>query len=339
MAGAALTLTPASLTGLFYVQRYRFLTIAQFAKLAGLSKHHAEDLLHSFALRGIVGHFGHVTVPGHGKTPKVYHLRRRGWELLRAESDIPEELIGPFVEAHREASWSPQMYHRLRLLDLLVSLEVQVRERPQLNLVKTFLEYRRTRRGGRIARETTDFVADEETPENRIIPDAAFVLENLETGRRALFFLEMDMATERIVTRISHDRRLTLRFRVEQYDRYLTGRRFAATYAAWGAFRNFTLLFVTLGRERVENVRAALADLPAELHPYYRFATFEEAQADFLGPIWLGRSPTDDTRYRLARKFERVVLELSGAGSWRRSGRGHLGAEHDVVAECVEASE
>jgi hypothetical protein len=36
VAGAALTLTPASLTGLFYVQRYRFLTIAQFAKLAGL---------------------------------------------------------------------------------------------------------------------------------------------------------------------------------------------------------------------------------------------------------------------------------------------------------------
>ena len=109
------------------------------------------------------------------------------------------------------------------------------------------------------------------------------------------------MVTERIVTRISNDRRLTLRFRVEQYDRYLTGRRFAATYAPWGAFRNFTLLFVTLGRERVENVRAALADLPAELHPYYRFATFEEAQADFLGPVWLGRSPGDDTRYRLTR--------------------------------------
>jgi hypothetical protein len=41
--------------GLFYVQRYRFLTIAQFARLAGLSRQHAEDLLHSFALRGIVG--------------------------------------------------------------------------------------------------------------------------------------------------------------------------------------------------------------------------------------------------------------------------------------------
>jgi hypothetical protein len=41
--------------GLFYVHRYRFLMIAQFARVASLSPHHAEDLLHSFARRGIVG--------------------------------------------------------------------------------------------------------------------------------------------------------------------------------------------------------------------------------------------------------------------------------------------
>ena len=44
-----------------------------------------------------------------------------------------------------------------------------------------------------------------------------------------------------------------------------------------------------------------LADLPAELHPFYRFATFEEAQADFLGSIWRSRSPEDEGRYKLAR--------------------------------------
>jgi hypothetical protein len=55
------------------------------------------------------------------------------------------------------------------------------------------------------------------------------------------------MATERIVTRISHDRRLTLRSKIEQYDRYLTSGRFAKTYAAYGEFRHFTLLFVTYG--------------------------------------------------------------------------------------------
>jgi protein involved in plasmid replication-relaxation len=221
------TLTPAAVLGLFFVQRYRFLTIAQFARASGLSRHRSEDLLRALELRGVLGHFGHVLIPGHGKTPKAYYLKRKGWELLRRESDIPDEFLGSFVETHVEASWSPQMYHRLRLLDLLIALEVQVRLRPRLNLVRTFVEYRRVKRGGRIARETTDFVAAEEISKNRIIPDAAFVLENVETGRPGLFFLEMDMATERIVTRISHDRRLTLRFKIEQYDRYLTGGRFA----------------------------------------------------------------------------------------------------------------
>src|SRR3954454_9486559 len=149
--------------------------------------------------------------------------------------------------------------------------------------------------------ETTDFVAAEEIPETRIIPDGAFILENIETGRRGLYFLEMDMATERIVTQISHDRRMTLHFKFEQYDRYLQSRRFAQTYAEYREFRNFLLLFVTFGQERIGNIRQALADLPSELHPFYRFATFEEAKADFLGAIWLSRSPEDTGKYMLDR--------------------------------------
>jgi hypothetical protein len=68
-----------------------------------------------------------------------------------------------------------------------------------------------------------------------------------------------------------------------------------------GEFPSFTLLFVTYGRERIENIRRALSDLPAELHPFYRFADFPEAAADFLGPVWASRSIADDTRYRLVR--------------------------------------
>jgi hypothetical protein len=146
MPEAALTLTSANVLGLFFIQRYRFLTIAQFAKADGLSKRHAEDLLHTFGRRGIVGSFGNVTIPGHGKTPKVYFLKRKGWELLRTESGIPDELIGSFAEVHQEASWSPQMYHRLRLLDLFIALELSVRGREHIHLIKTLLEYRRIRR-------------------------------------------------------------------------------------------------------------------------------------------------------------------------------------------------
>ena len=189
------------------------------------------------------------------------------------------------------------MYHRLRLLDLYISLEVQVMSRPQLSLPHTFLEYRRVK--GTHLRETTDYVSDVEVVENRIVPDGAFVLENVESARRGLFLVEMDMATERITVTGSRDRRATIRGKFEQYDRYLTSGRFARTYVSCGEFRSFTLLLVTYGSERVENIRAAAADLPSRLHQYYRLATFDAATVDFLGAVWKSRDASDQVAYPL----------------------------------------
>src|SRR3954449_2398827 len=248
-----LILTDGAVLGLFFIQRYRFLTIDQFARASGMHRDTASRQLRALELHGLLDHFGHVPLPGYGRTPKAYFLTRRGWEMLSRESDIPPELIGTHKETHIEARWSPQMFHRLRTVDLLIAAEIAVRGRAHLSLMQTFLEYRMVKRGSRLQRETTDFVAREETSENRIVPDAAFVLENVETGQRGLFFLEMDMATERIVTQITHDKRITLRYKIEQYDRYLASGRFARTYSPYGEFRYFTLLFVTTGDTRINN--------------------------------------------------------------------------------------
>ncbi len=61
------------------------------------------------------------------------------------------------------------------------------------------------------------------------------------------------------------------------------------------------LLFVTLGEERVENIRKAAGDLSEALHDYYRLTTFAEAIDDFFGEHWRSRSPIDGKRYMLVR--------------------------------------
>jgi len=122
-----------------------------------------------------------------------------------------------------------------------------------------------------------------------------------ETTDRALFFVEMDMATERIVSYITRDSRITLHHKIWQYDRYLRNMRYRETYAAYGEFRYFTLLFVTLSGERVENIRQEMNDLPADLAPYYRFSTYEQAMGDFLGKIWKSRLLSDTQIYPLVR--------------------------------------
>src|SRR4051812_24070451 len=164
-----LTLTEGMLRPLLCMQTYRFLSIRQFARLTNTRYDHTAEILRELEARRVVGYFGFTSIPGPGRTPKVYFLTRRGFEWLISESKLPVEEIGPFHDVHQEFSWTPQMYHRLRLLDCFIALEVAVLARPHLALTQTFLEYRRIK--GSRARETTDHVVDAQTPENRIVPD------------------------------------------------------------------------------------------------------------------------------------------------------------------------
>ena len=87
----ALTLTPGMVLGLFFLQRYRFLTIAQVARAAGLSFDHTAELLRGLEVRGIVGHFGHVRIPGHGKTPKAYYRGSYPTQTVRRRKCLKEK--------------------------------------------------------------------------------------------------------------------------------------------------------------------------------------------------------------------------------------------------------
>ena len=194
------SLSQGTLLGMYFLYKYRFLTIAQFAAAASFSRYHAAEVLRDLEQWGVVDHFGYVGIPGQGKTPKVFYLLRKGWHILRSEHTAKEDELASFT-AVREATWTPQMYHRLRLIDLLLSAERAVSSRPQLHMPAVFLSYRMVKRGPLLARETTDYVDDPHTSSNKLVPDAAVVLENTQTQQRALFFVEMDMATERVTSR------------------------------------------------------------------------------------------------------------------------------------------
>jgi hypothetical protein len=127
----------------------------------------------------------------------------------------------------------------------------------------------------------------------------------------------MDMATERIVSFITRDSRMTLHYKISQYDRYLQSLRYSHTYAAYGDFRFFTLLFVTLGNERIDNIRREMQNLPAELAQYYRFTTLDAAMGDFFAPIWKSRLLTDSTLYPLVREDAAETRQPSSKLSFR----------------------
>lgn len=86
-----LTLTENAIIGLASIQRFRFLTIDQFARSSGLHYITSANKLRLFEQAGFLGHFGNTGVRGYGKTPKAYFLIRKGFELLSSESAISPE--------------------------------------------------------------------------------------------------------------------------------------------------------------------------------------------------------------------------------------------------------
>ena len=288
--------------GMYYIHRYRFLTVRQFAAITQLKEKSASEVLLRLERQGFLDHFGNVGVRGYGKTPKVYYLKHAGFDLPAEESGIPGELLGPFKKAKVNTRWSPQMYHRLATLDALVAVEVGGHKRPHIEVTETFIEYRQTKRKNTWQPETADFVAEEQTPENRIIPDAGFILENIESRKRALFLLEIDMGTERITSKLAHGQRFSVQHKIRQYDRYLQSGMFQKKYAPWGEFSFFMLLFVTTTEKRIDNMRNAMSNLPPSLHPYYRFNTLDLATTDFFNDQWRGRAGGDERMYQIIKE-------------------------------------
>jgi hypothetical protein len=116
----------------------------------------------------------------------------------------------------------------------------------------------------------------------------------------------MDMSTERIHSPLWRNHKATLHHKFSHYDRYLKSFRYTQKYQAYGEFRSFTMLFVTLQAARIEHIRRELQDLPPALAGYYRLTTFDAAMGDFLGAIWQSRLFSDATRYPLVREDSAV---------------------------------
>jgi predicted ArsR family transcriptional regulator len=98
--GKNLTLTEAAAFGLFFIQRYRFLTIDQFARITGINRSTASGQLLFLERQGYLHHFGNTKLSGHGKTPKAYFLTRKGFELsINAYSIKSYGILSSFADS------------------------------------------------------------------------------------------------------------------------------------------------------------------------------------------------------------------------------------------------
>lgn len=267
--------------------------------MTGLRPKSASEMLLRLERQKLLSSFGNTGIRGYGKTPKMYFLTKGGHTILKDEGEALGWDVEPYRQVNVTSRWSPQMFHRLDTLDALVALERDVRSLTSYRLVKTLVEYRREKHGREWRAETTDYVADPPIAENKIVPDAGFVLESTETGRRALFLIEIDCGTERLTTGKVDAISRSFVHKLRQYDRYIYSGRVKARYKHLGDFSNFRLLVVTTSQNRIENMRRASTSLEADCDQFYRFATLEETTTNFLHAGWKSRSVADQKSYQL----------------------------------------
>src|SRR5689334_23436533 len=86
---ARVNLSDGTIRALLGMHAYRFLTIAQFAGLSGVSYKHGAEVLSALERQGAVGYIGYTSIPWQGKTPKVYFLKKRGIAFLSQATDLP----------------------------------------------------------------------------------------------------------------------------------------------------------------------------------------------------------------------------------------------------------
>jgi len=299
---ANISLSEAGFTALHFISAYRYLSVGQVATITGLRPKSASEMLLRMERQKLLSFFGNTGIRGYGKTPKVYYLTRLGHALLQAECEHRSLALEPFRQVNVSSRWSPLMYHRLATLDVMLAFERDVRALEGYELVRTLVEYRREKIGRHWRRETTDYIEKPEIPANRIVPDAGFVIKHDESGRRALFLIEVDCGTERLTTASAEAVPQSFVFKMSQYDRYLASGRVRERYSAFGDFSSFVALVITDSASRLSNMRRSLtAECAVRFHKFYRFSTHDEVTRHALHRNWLSRDCADHDTYALIR--------------------------------------
>ena len=272
-------LTERDLGAVELVKDYGMLTTSQIQRLLYPTLQKAQTRLLRLFKAGMVQRFAYPVLPWEGgKGEYVYHLKSRPRTALSL------------------------LRHTLKLNDVRIAFELACRKKNgQVNLVEFIPEYKGVkgrRNDQKPVRATEDTVGVRNgTGGEILIPDAVLCLENPATKKRALFFLEVDLGSEKLIsTTPGH---YSLLKKIMLYKKYFNNRgydRYAKTFDY--DFKGFRVLTVMDSKTRISRLRTALAETRIQ-----GFAWFTDTAtikgADVLGKIWLMTDPNDKNKYSI----------------------------------------
>lgn len=263
------------------LEKFRILTTSQIWRLVYPSLQKAQTRLLRLVQAGLVQRFAYpVLLREGGKGEYVYHVNRKKPRI---------SLSG--------------VQHTLALNNVRIAFEQGCREREGINLVGFIPEYE-GRKGnalqhGRPERATQDSVQDSARfgRQTVLIPDAIICLESARTGVRGLFFLEVDMGSEKLLAG-THGT-YSLLDKMLRYQDYKTSRGFERYSDMFGfEFKGFRVLTLMNNDNRIQRLRRELTGRGIQ-----RFIWFAEittmTQKTLFDKIWSVTNVSDKDKYSI----------------------------------------
>jgi hypothetical protein len=274
----------------------KYVTTDQIWKLffrpTGASLKVCQQRLHKLHAYGILRMIEQASVWGEGRKSRLWALDQMGATLIVQERGVDPALINTQPRADEAVN--------LSIKHILLTTEYQIALQDACQLAGYELEEWLDERESHVSpQQAVPLVGPDGQELRSPIPDAFFVLSR--AGKRGMYFLEIDRATEDIA--LSPYQRSTIAGKVAAYLMWED----CESYRQQCGTRPLRALFVTVGARRLRNMRhaaerviqqrlAAQSTLAEEdkqvevirLGKRFRFLTFEHVQPETLltQPVW-----------------------------------------------------
>jgi predicted transcriptional regulator len=229
-------LTERDLKVIELLENYKMLTTSQIQQLIYPSIQKAQTRLLLLFEQGIVKRFPYpVLIKDTGKGEYVYHLKnQQGNTLIKLQ-------------------------HHIKLNDIRIMFEKTFNQESDIRLVDFIPEY-----SGKVKIEIDEKDLTNWKPTDnsnlsgfQIIPDATIVLKNATNEKQALFFLELDLGSEKLFT--ENKNQYALFQKLQKYQQYLTRQNYQQFNKMFNyQFKGFRVLLLMNKTSRMQKMISTL---------------------------------------------------------------------------------
>lgn len=232
-----------------FLGNFRVLTVNQLAAISQRSKQVIRRRLRALSAKGLISTKDRSFGNKRGRPESVLFLTENGWRYclggrLKKKQLKDEYSVDPiFIEHELLVNWF--FIHLFQIERAVPSLSIK--------LLTQHLAIIGDDHGGGVQVQVRGSINNREKEHSEFIPDGIFAAANADLKKSLLFFLEVDMGSETVVSlkRDSKDIRQKIinyqaLFKTRQYKRY--------EKIFSGQFNGFRLLFVTNSRPRLNTL-------------------------------------------------------------------------------------